>query len=145
MELSFTSSCGKIFKDPGGIARDVSIGRHLFGNHVSRADSGVLSDNDPSQESRPGTDRCAPLHNGALASPVRFRLNLPICIRRSRIPVVDESNIVANEHFGLNRHSLANKCMAGYLAAGADFRSLLNLDKGANSSFVSDFATVEVQ
>ena len=51
---------------------------------------------------------------------------------------------MSDENFGFDRHTFANKRVTRYFAALADFRSFLNLNKGANPGFVSYLATVKV-
>ena len=61
-----------------------------------------------------------------------------------RIPVVDEGDIMADEHLILQCDALAQKGMAGNLAALPDFGAPLDLDKRSDLGFVPDLAPVQV-
>ena len=76
--------------------------------------------------------------------PVIFGLQLAVLSHCPWVKVIGESNIVADKHVVFYRHPLADKGVAGYLTALANFGPLLNFNKGANFCVVTDFASIKV-
>ena len=122
-----------------------SIGRHIFRDHAAGADDRVISDRHAAHDHAPATNGCALAHQGLFHRPVRFSLQLPIGIGRSRITIVNENDRMADEYTILNRDPFADKCMARNLAVCPNDRSLLNFDKCADLRAVTDAgSTIEV-
>jgi hypothetical protein len=62
--------------------------------------------------------------------------------RGPRIPIVNESDAVADENFRFDNHPFANKSVTRNLASLADPGSLLNFHEGANFRVIANLAAV---
>ena len=78
------------------------------------------------------------------ADPIRIGLQLPAVIRGTRMEVIGESNIVADEDLIFQSHTFANKSMTRNFATIPDFDALLDFDERADFYVVSNFATIQV-
>lgn len=58
--------------------------------------------------------------------------------------IIDESDAVADEDFVFDRHSFADKTVAGDFTVATDARVLLNLNERTNPGAVADLTTVKV-
>lgn len=130
--------------DAGGISGYDRTRRDVLGDDAPSANQSPFTDRHPAQDGRTGSDGGASLHHGGLAMPILFGLHGTIRIRRSWPQVIDERHVVPDEHFVLDGYSLADESMAGDLAAMADGRPFLNLNKCPDLTFVANLATIQV-
>src|ERR1700742_207857 len=131
-------------KNPGRIAGHDGIGRNIFGDHAARPDNRVFTNGGVAQDGGSRSDRRALLHNRAFDLPVGFRLEVPVRRRGPRVAVVDEGHAVTDEDVIFDDHALADKGMAGDLAAPPNPGVLLNLHEGADFAFVAHLTTIKV-
>src|ERR1035437_9011386 len=78
------------------------------------------------------------------ASPIRIGLQLPVAIRGTRVEVIGESNIVADEDLIFQNHAFANKSVTRNFATIPDFDAFLNFDKCADFYVISNFTTIQI-
>ena len=76
--------------------------------------------------------------------PIGVGLQLSIRVGCSRIAVIDEGDAVPNENAFLQRDAFADESVAGNLATGPNFSSLLNLYERTNLGLIPDLAAVKI-
>ena len=119
-----------------------SIGGHIFRDYAAGPNDCVFSDRHAAHNHAPAPNGCAPADQRLFNRPVRFSLQLPIGIGRSRITIVNENDRMADEYAILDRHTFAHERVAGNLAVCPNDRSFLNFDKCADLRAVTDAAAV---
>src|SRR5262249_16665432 len=77
-------------------------------------------------------------------SPVRFRLQASVSIRRARELVIREHHTMTDEDLVADIDTLANESVRRDLAAHADGHVLLNLNERAYLGVVADGAAVQI-
>ncbi len=117
---------------------------NVLSNDAACADQGARADSHAAQNSGAGADRSPSLHPGRNYLPVLFGLKRAVIFGGPRILVVNERDVVANEYLVLNFYTLADESVAGDLAIGANARTLLDFNKGADPGAIADGATIEV-
>src|SRR6185436_10673777 len=75
---------------------------------------------------------------------IGFVLELAVAVRGARVAIVNEGDIMSDEHRILDENSFANEGVTGDFAMVTDPRAFLDFDEGANLDFVSDFAPVKI-
>jgi len=76
--------------------------------------------------------------------PVGFALQLAFRIRRARITIVDECDVVPNENAFFNGDAFANECVAGDFAPRPDTCAFLDFNERTDLRFIADLAPVEI-
>jgi hypothetical protein len=71
-------------------------------------------------------------------------LQFALAAGRSRVTIIGEGDVVADENFVLQHHPFADKCVTGYFTAGADANAFLNLDKSSDFAIVANLTSVKV-
>src|SRR5207245_1021088 len=103
-----------------------------------------LANREAPQQHRSGTDRGTTLHQRRNHLPVLLGLQPTTVCSGAGIKIVDEADVMANEHLVLDRHALANEAMTLNLAARPDLRTLLNLHERPDRRLVSDLTAVQI-
>ena len=116
---------------------------YVLGYDGAGANQGVSPDGDAAHDDRAAADACPPTNSRRHRFPVLFGLRQSAG-RGARIGIVDEDDAMTHEDLILDRHALADKGVAGDLAAGADHRVFLDFHEGANARFVADPAAVKI-
>ena len=119
---------GFLFQGAGGVARNHRAGWHVLGNNTACANDGVFTDGNSAQQGRAGTDGRAALDPRSNALPIRLGLQRAVRVRGSRIAIIDKSDIVPDKNLVFQRHALADKGVAGYLAAVADPPTITHIE-----------------
>ena len=76
--------------------------------------------------------------------PVSFALQLSFRVRRARIAIVDECDVVPNENALFNGDAFANECVAGDFAPRPDTRAFLDFNERTDFGFIADLAPVKI-
>lgn len=76
--------------------------------------------------------------------PIAFGLQAAVAVGGAGIAVIDERNVVADEHLVLDGHALANEGVAGNFDRAAEPGILLNLDERADFGIIADLAAIEI-
>src|SRR5205085_960633 len=92
--------------------------------HTARAHNRIFPHRNSAQQCRAGPDRRAPLDARWDAVPIRLSLKLSVSVRRLGKTVIDEGDVVADEHFVLQTHALADESVARDLACLSVSRTL---------------------
>lgn len=116
---------------------------NVFGNHAGGTDDGVFPHGDAAEEGRAGADGCAFFHQGRHAFPILFGLE-PAIGGGTRVRVVDERDVVADEHFVFEGDAFTEEGVAGDFTAVADFHPFLDFDKVPDFDVIADLAAVEI-
>src|SRR5882762_677761 len=128
----------------GGISGHNGVRRYVLGYDAACSDNGVLTDSQIAENRGAGPDGCSLSNQGLFYFPVRFCLQLAGWGCRARIGIIDKGHAVPDEDVVFDLHALANKGVAGNLAASADTGILLDFHEGPNFRFISDFAAVQI-
>src|SRR5690242_17210192 len=118
--------------------------RYVMCHQRTVSDRCSVSDFYSAHDDRATAERGTTANDRFFELPVAFGLRLSVGIRRPRGAVVDEDDSVADEHFIFDRHALADECMAGNFAAGADSGPPLNFNECPYTGIVSHFTSVQV-
>src|SRR5262249_2668306 len=84
------------------------------------------------------------LRGGGMRPPVVISLQAAFAGRRARHLVIYEGYAVTDKDFVLDRNTFADESVARDFAASPDAGSFLNLDEGADSAFIANFAAVQI-
>lgn len=76
--------------------------------------------------------------------PVSFALQLALRIRRARVPIIDERDIMPNKNAFLNCNTFTNECVTGDFAARSDTCAFLDLDERADLRFITNLTSIQV-
>jgi len=109
-----------------------------------RSDHCPFPDFHSAHDDRTATERGAAANDSFLDPPIAFGLRLPVGIGRPWSAVVNKDNAMPNEDFIFNRDAIADEAVAGDLAASADARAALNLDKRSDTAVIANFASVHI-
>ena len=131
-------------KDFGRISGDRRARRDVSRDDAAGSDQSVFPDRDPTQKGSARTNGCAALHVRLLTFPVGLALGSSGGGGGAGTAVVDENYSVSDEDFGFDRDTLTNEGVTRNLTALADFRALLDFDKGANPRLIADLTAVKI-
>ena len=120
------------------------VAGNIAGHDAAGADDRMFADDQSAEDRTTRSDRRPTADPRFEQFPVSLPLRLTIATRRARIAVIGKHHPVADEYLVLDGHSLANKRVAGDLAACADPDSLLDFHEATDASLIADFAAVEI-
>src|SRR5688572_8721544 len=127
----------------GGHTGDNGMRWHIFGDDTASTYNGIFSYGNAAEDRGARTDGGTTFHQRRNASPIGIGLQ-PTIDGGAGIFVVDERDVMSNEHVILDRHAFADKSMAGNFDMPTNFRPLLDLDEGADLRIITDFTPVEI-
>src|SRR5207249_2397664 len=123
---------------------DDRIVRHVARDHTTRAHYSILTNRHATQNRRAGANGCPALDACPHHLPVLIALKLATGSRGSRIFVINERDVVADESLILNGDTFADKRVAGYFHVLAYVGVFLDLNKRADLGVITDRATIQV-
>src|ERR1700743_3569085 len=102
---------------PGRISPHNGIRRYILGHNTSCSHDRILADTCIGKDRSARTDGCPFSHYCVFYFPITLCLQIPAGGCRAWIAIVHECNAMSDEDVILDRHTLADKSVAGYFAA----------------------------
>src|SRR4030042_2547943 len=131
-------------QDLGRVSGHDRPGGNVLGDDGPGPDDGAFAARHPGQDGHARSDRRPLLDQGRDDLPVGFRLEGAAGGGRSRVHIVDKSDVMADEDVVLDGHALPDEGVRGDLAVPADECVFLDLDERPDPGVVPDRAAVEV-
>src|SRR5712692_3343714 len=127
-----------------GIARHNGVVRNVARYHAAGSDHGIFADGYAAQDGGAGSNRSPVPNPSGHDPPIGLHLRLPARVGSPGILVVDQGDVVPDEHVVFDGHTLVDKRVAGNLHVPPDVRVFLNLDECPNSRVIANRTAIQV-
>src|SRR5215813_13130653 len=128
------------WQDSGRIPRHRRSSGNVPGHDRPGAYDCIFTDGHTTKDCRAAANAGAAFDDRGNRPPVVISLQAAFAGRRARHLVIYEGYAVTDKDFVLDRNTFADESVARDFAASPDAGSFLNLDEGADSAFIADFA-----